>query len=225
MGAQRVTDSAYGLWALVAINTAIVVLFAFSFTRPKTKRDWASLGTFGAFMLALFTEMYGFPLTIYLLSGWLLNTYPGLDLWSHSSGHLLSDLYRWPYDSHVSPTHIVSYILIAWGFILVSNAWKVLLEARKTGTLATSGPYARIRHPQYVGFALVMLGFLFQWPTIVTLAMFPVLILVYWRLAIREEREVRERFGAEYDAYAARVPRFVPRKKSRPPGVIPNEHA
>ena len=219
------TDAAYGLWALVIINTAIVVLFAFSFTRPKTKRDWASLGTFGAFMLALFTEMYGFPLTIYLLSGWLLTQYPGLDLWSHSSGHLLSDLYQWPYDPHVSPTHIVSYILIAWGFILVSNAWRVLLEARKSGALATAGPYARIRHPQYVGFALVMLGFLFQWPTLVTLAMFPVLLVVYWRLALREESEVRERFGPEYSAYAARVPRFIPRKSTPPTGKSPHDHA
>lgn len=206
-------EIAYGLWPLVIINTAIFVFFAFSFTHPKTKRDWASLGAISAFFLALFTEMYGIPLTIYLLSGWLLTQYPGLDLWSHSSGHLLSDLYRWPFDPHISPTHLLSYVLIAYGFVLVANAWKILYEARKTQTLATTGPYARLRHPQYVGFALVMLGLLFQWPTLLTLAMFPILLVVYWRLALREERDVRARFGAEYEEYAARVPRFIPHRR------------
>jgi protein-S-isoprenylcysteine O-methyltransferase Ste14 len=94
----------------------------------------------------------------------------------------------------------------------------VLLQAARTGRLAVTGPYRRVRHPQYAGLLLVMVGFLLQWPTIPTLVMFPVLALVYRRLAITEEREVAARFGAAWAAYAAATPRFVPRLRQLPPG-------
>ena len=203
--------AAYGLWPLVVINSLVFIIFAFSFTKPRTARDWRSFGAFSAFIVALFTEMYGFPLTIYLLAGWLQSRYPGVDFFSHDAGHLPEVLFGWRANPHFGPFHLLSFVFIGGGFVLLSNAWKVLYAAQRGHTLATTGPYARIRHPQYVGFVLIMCGFLVQWPTILTLAMFPVLVSMYVRLARREEREVLAEFGNEYARYAANTPAFFPR--------------
>ncbi len=204
-------EPAYGLWSLVIINSAVFILFAFSFFKPATTRDWRSFSAFAAFIVALFVEMYGFPLTIYLLSGWLQTRFPGLDLLSHDTGHLWSTLLGEKGDPHFGVLHIVSYVLLGSGFYLLSTAWNRLYHAQRSHSLATAGPYARIRHPQYVAFVLILLGFLFQWPTVLTLAMFPFLLVMYGRLAITEEREMRTQFGAEYDRYAAQTPRFWPK--------------
>jgi protein-S-isoprenylcysteine O-methyltransferase Ste14 len=202
---------AYGLWSLVVINSAVFIIFAFSFTRPRTARDWRSFGAFVAFLVALFTEMYGFPLTIYLLSGWLSSRYPGLDLFSHEAGHLWETLLGWRGDPHLNPVHLLSNVLIGGGFILLASAWRVLYEAQRTHRLATTGAYAYVRHPQYMGFILIMLGFLLQWPTVPTLVMFPILVVMYVRLARREEREALAAFGDAYARYAANTPAFFPR--------------
>lgn len=213
---------AYGLWSLVVINSLIFIIFAFSFTKPQTARDWRSFGAFSAFIVALFVEMYGFPLTIYLLSGWLASRYPGLDPFSHDAGHLWNTLLGWKINPHFDPLHILSNVLIFGGFILLSVAWKALYAAQQSHTLATTGPYAYVRHPQYVGFILIMLGFLFQWPTLITLIMFPILVAMYVRLARQEEREVLAGFGEEYRRYATATPAFFPRLRrtaSLPPSM------
>jgi methanethiol S-methyltransferase len=203
--------AAYGLWSLVIINSLVFILFAFSFFKPRTRRDWRSFGAFSAFLVALFTEMYGFPLTIYLFSGWLTSRYPGVDWFSHDAGHLLEMLFGWKANPHFGPFHLLSFALIGGGFILLAGAWKPLYAAQRSHTLATSGPYARVRHPQYAAFVLIMAGFLVQWPTILTLAMFPVLVFMYVHLAQREEQEVEREFGEAYARYRARTPAFVPR--------------
>src|SRR5574337_472888 len=208
---QMSETPAYGLWSLVIINSAIFIIFAFSFAKPQTKRDWRSFGAFSAFLVALFTEMYGFPLTIYLLSGWLTSKFPDVNWLAHDSGHLLEMIFGWKSNPHFGPFHILSTAFIFAGFILLSASWKVLYAAQKGHRLALTGPYAKIRHPQYAGFVLIMFGFLLQWPTLITLVMFPILVFMYVRLAYREEREVAAEFGEAYERYRARTPAFFPK--------------
>lgn len=204
------TTPAYGLWSLVIFNSVIFVFFAFSFFKPKTKTDWRTFGTFSAFLIALFIEMYGFPLSIYMLSGWLAQRYPQIDFLSHDNGHLLHTLLGLKGNPHFDILHILSNILIVIGFFLLSTSWRILYKAQTTKTLATTGPYSYIRHPQYAAFIMIMLGFLLQWPTIPTLIMFPILVATYARLSIREEHDVEREFGDTYRAYAAKTPRFIP---------------
>jgi protein-S-isoprenylcysteine O-methyltransferase Ste14 len=206
-------ENSYGLWSLVIINSLVFIIFAFSFTKPKTSRDWRSFGGFSAFIVALFTEMYGFPLTIYFLYPWLSSKFPSVDFLAHNSGHLFEDFFGWGGDPHFGPFHIASYILIIYGFTLLSMAWKVLYKAQRTRTLATDGPYAYIRHPQYIGFMLIMFGFFLQWPTILTLVMFPILVWMYTRLARSEEKDSQKEFGTMWDEYAKRIPAFIPSRK------------
>jgi protein-S-isoprenylcysteine O-methyltransferase Ste14 len=202
---------AYGLWSLVILNSVLFIFFAFSFFKPQTKRDWRSFGAFSAFLVALFTEMYGFPLTLYVLSGWLQTRYPEIDWFSHDAGHLLEELFGWKANPHFGPFHALSFVFIAGGFWIISAAWPVLYRAQRDGRLATTGPYAAVRHPQYVGFVAVMFGFLLQWPTILTVAMFPVLVFMYWRLSMTEEKEAMAAFGEAYAAYKRTTPAFFPR--------------
>ncbi len=202
---------AYGLWSLVIVNSAVFIFFAYTFFKPATPRDWRSFSAFSAFLVALFAEMYGFPLTIYFLSGWLQSRYPNIDWFSHDAGHLLEMLFGWKAEPHFGPFHILSFGFIGGGFILIARAWQVLYGAQKSHTLATTGAYGYVRHPQYLGFIMVMFGFLLQWPTILTLAMFPVLTVMYVRLAKSEERDAIAEFGDTYRKYAAEVPGFIPR--------------
>jgi len=202
---------AYGLWSLVIMNSLVFIIFAFSFAKPQSPRDWRSFGAFSAFLVALFAEMYGYPLTIYLVSGWLTSKFPGVDFLSHDAGHLLEVMFGWKANPHFGPFHFLSFVFIGAGFWLLAVSWKHLYEAQRTHRLATSGPYARVRHPQYIGFVLIMTGFLLQWPTLVTLAMYPILVFMYARLAKREEAEMLEQFGDTYRRYKDRIPGFFPK--------------
>ena len=202
---------AYGLWSLVVINSLVFIIFAFSFAKPQSLRDWRSFSAFSAFLVALFAEMYGFPLTIYLLSSWLTSRFPGVDFLSHDAGHLLEVVFGWRANPHLGPFHFLSFACIGAGFWLLSVSWRTLYAAQRAHRLASTGPYAHIRHPQYAGFVLIMTGFLLQWPTLVTLVMYPILVFMYARLAMREEADMLAQFGEEYRRYRTTVPAFIPK--------------
>src|SRR3990172_6070514 len=155
--------------------------------------------------------MYGFPLTIYLLSGWLTPRLAPGDLLSHDTGHLWFPLLGLAGNPHTHPVHLLSNGLILAGFALLASAWRALHSARQRGEKGVRGPYGFVRHPQYVAFIAIILGFLLQWPTMATLLMFPVLTWSYARLARKEEKRMEEEFGCCWEAYAYGRPAFVPR--------------
>jgi len=199
---------AYGMWPFVVINTAIFIFFVLSYLKPKRRREWRSMGAFSAFTVALFTEMYGFPLTIYLLTSTLGSRYPVIDPFTHINGHL------WVALSGGSTAMWGLVMLLSWsamigGLVIMGKAWKQIHKAN--GELVTSGLYRLVRHPQYFGLFLITVGFLIQWPTIITAAMWPILMLMYYRLARREEKEIESRFGDQYVTYRQQVPMFWPR--------------
>ena len=204
------TPEGYGLWALAFLNAALFIYFAYTFYTPKTTRDWRSFGMYSAFIVALFAEMYGFPLSLYFLSGWLASKFPGVDWLSHDAGHVFEMIFGWRANPHFGPFHILSFVFIGLGFWLLSTSWRVLYRAQRRGVVASTGPYAKIRHPQYVGFVAIMFGFLLQWPTLITLILFPIMTFAYSRLAKAEERDSLARFGDVYRAYMARTPAFFP---------------
>jgi len=207
----------YGIWPAVVANVALFGLFSLAFLRPRRRIEWRSMGVWSAFLVALFTEMYGFPLTIYLLTSVLGDRYPALFPFAHMSGHL------WVTLLELGPTalrviHLASNTLMLGGLALMGIGWWQVHKAR--GGLVTTWLYRLVRHPQYTALFAIMLGALIQWPTLPTIVMAPTLVAAYVRLARREEAEMQTTFGPPYEAYRIRTPAFLPlgrRRQDREP--------
>lgn len=200
---------AYGLWGAVLLNILFFGMFVFTAYKPQTKREWKTLGAFAAFMVALFSEMFGFPLTIYILTSTLGSRYPVLDPFTHLNGHL------WVAMAGGSTTlysilHPLSNILIFTGIFIVGIGWKGVHVGK--GEMVTNGLYSIVRHPQYSGFVLSIIGFLVQWPTIITVLMAPILLVMYTKLSKKEEKQMIEQFGGKYLEYIKSVPAFFLRR-------------
>ncbi|VAX05154.1 Putative protein-S-isoprenylcysteine methyltransferase [hydrothermal vent metagenome] len=198
---------AYGMWVVVAFNVGLFLFFTLSFLKPRGSQEWRSMGVVTAFFVALFAEMYGFPLTIYLLTGWLGDAYPALEPFSHKLGHLWvvvlgGSTLAW------AVVMALSLALMLMGYTLLSKGWTQIHAAH--GGLVTNGIYAYARHPQYTGLFLVIIGFLVQWPTILTVIMAPILLFAYVHLARVEERRAEAEFSVEYDEYVRKTPAFFP---------------
>ncbi len=194
-----------GIWAFALIMIVVASWVLYRFLAPKTWRDWAGAGLVQAFIIALYAEMYGFPLTIYLLVRFF-----GLDQ-AHLSANLWSTLIGLG-ETGMLISMILGYGLLFVGIGLFAGGWREVHRARREHRLATGGLYALVRHPQYAGLFLALFGEgVVHWPTVFSVTVFPLIVLVYVRLARREEKRVAEEFGEAYRNYSREVPMFFPR--------------
>ena len=194
-----------GTWDLTAVMVIIASWILYRYVAPQRWREWARVGLVQAFIIALYAEMYGFPLTIYLLSGFL-----GFDIpWLHQSGHLWATLFGWGHTGAMLEM-LFGYAIVFFGISLLIEGWREVYQATQAKRLATNGLYGLVRHPQYTGIFLAIFGQLIHWPTLPTLALFPVVVWAYYRLAKKEEQEMMEKFGTEYQNYQKSVPMFFP---------------
>jgi protein-S-isoprenylcysteine O-methyltransferase Ste14 len=194
-----------GAWGLALIIIVIASWLLYRYLAPKTWKEWASAGVVQAFIIALYAEMYGFPLTIYLLVRFF-----GLDQ-TNLSANLWSTLLGMG-ETGMTIAMILGYALLFIGIGIFMEGWRELHRARKENRLVIDGLYGLVRHPQYTGLFIALFGEgVVHWPTIFSVALFPVIVLAYYLLARSEERKVEEQFGDEYRAYRDRVPMFIPR--------------
>lgn len=200
----------YGNWIAVIVAVIIFVFFTLGFIQPKKKRDWRNYSIFVAYLVALFTEMFGIPLTIYLLVSVLGSRYPSSTPLAFLSGHLIYT-FLGESEAVLIIIHIINTVLVILGLWIMARAWRLIYKSR--GELVNYDIYKYIRHPQYLGLYLIMIAFLIQWPTLITLLMFPVLVYMYYRLSKQEEKELEKEFGEKFIEYRDKTPMFIPKLK------------
>ena len=193
-----------GYWGIAAIVIVLLSWFFYRYFAPKSWKEWTRAGLIQAFIIAFYAEMYGFPLTIYLLARVF-----GLDVSWTEGGNLWAQLFGTEWAHLIAMT--LGYAIVFAGVALIAIGWRELYRAQREGRLATDGLYGMVRHPQYTGiFAAIFGEGIVHWPTVVSVAMFPVIVIAYVLLARKEERQMVEQFGDRYREYQRRVPMFIP---------------
>ncbi len=193
-----------GMWSLAVIVAVIVSWLMYRYLAPDSWKEWTRAGVLQAFIIAFYAEMYGFPLTIYFLARFF-----GLDLAWSEGGNLWAQLFGTPTAHFIAM--LLGYAIVFCGASLVADGWRRIHQARREDSLMSDGIYAYIRHPQYTGLFLIVFGEgIVHWPTILSVIAFPVIVIAYTLLALREEKQMLSKFGNDYRQYQQRVPMFIP---------------
>jgi protein-S-isoprenylcysteine O-methyltransferase Ste14 len=195
-------------WGYVVLNVALFSIFIL-FIKFRRKAARLPTSIYLAFLVALFVEMYGFALTWYIMIGVFGQSYAAT-LWVLLAGLTGENLFVSIFLGFLLP---LSNIVVLMGMFLVIFGWRKIHRA--DSQLVTEGIYGHVRHPQYLGFMLITLGMNVLWVTISTLLLWPILVIVYYRLAKHEEKEMEKRFGEEYQKYKRGVPMFIPRLRKK----------
>jgi len=199
------------VWGGAAISIVLVSWGFYRLVLPKGAREWARAGLVQAFIIAFYAEMYGFPVTVYLLTR-IFNVDVGSNFWD---GNLWVYLTGTQWAMRASMT--VGYTVVVFGIMLMIAGWREVYRATKKARIATGGPYALMRHPQYAGVFLALFGEgVVHWPTLFSLTAFPIIVAAYSLLARKEEQRMTERFGNKYREYQQRVPMFWPERYDWP---------
>lgn len=191
------------LWPYAILMIVPVSWALYYFMAPANWREWAGAGLLQGFIIALYAEMYGFPLTIYTLTTFLPIKIPLV----HNSGHLWATLLGYG-EGGDAIEMLAGSVVIVTGLVMIARGWVRIYFAK--GNLTTDGIYSLVRHPQYAGIFLIIIGQLIHWPTIPTLLLSPAIIWLYVRLAKREDQSLLDKFGLTYCEYRQHVPMFVP---------------
>ncbi|MDS0478122.1 isoprenylcysteine carboxylmethyltransferase family protein [Natrinema sp. 1APR25-10V2] len=191
-------------WGLALIVIVVVSWFFYRYFAPDSWREWVGAGVVQAFIIALYAEMYGFPLTIYLLVRFF-----GFDRESAST-NLWSTLVGFG-ETGMLVSMLLGYAVALVGIGLFAQGWRQVYRARQNDRLVTDGLYGYVRHPQYTGLFIALFGEgIIHWPTVFSVGLFPFVVVVFTWLARKEERDMVDKFGEDYQLYQQNVPMFLP---------------
>jgi protein-S-isoprenylcysteine O-methyltransferase Ste14 len=150
---EQTANTGWGACGLAAIMVVLASWLLYRYVAPKGWREWSRAGLVQAFIVALYAEMYGFPLTIYVLTSVFGVQIP----WLHVSGHLWATLLGFgPFGAMVEM--LLGGLFILLGIWLLIGGWREVYHASREGRLATDGLYGVVRHPQYLGIFLALFG-------------------------------------------------------------------